>query len=186
MSKAEFDEFVKRQKIEKSIAPPIDWDAQRDEWLDYLNRLYAQIESFLEAYISAGEALCEYREITLNEDNIGSYVARQMLLKFGQQQVTFTPIGTLLIGTKGRVDVSGPAGKARLTLINKKVTHAHQLISVTVTVVGKDKAPRTPPENQPNEPIEWVWKIISRPPEMKFTNLTQEAFFEMILEVVNA
>jgi hypothetical protein len=185
--KRDFDEFVKRKQAEKAAAASIDWGSQRDEWLNYLNALYAQIESFLEAYLSAGEAQCEYREIPLNEENIGSYTAKQMILKIGRQEVTFTPVGTLLIGMKGRVDVLGPAGKARLVLLDKKATNARSLIKVSVSVVGKGKTPPSPPPvSQPLEPIEWAWKIVSRPPEMKFTDLTQEAFFEMILEVANA
>jgi hypothetical protein len=35
------------------------------------------------------------------------------------------------------------------------------------------------------ERIEWAWKISTPPPEMKFIELTQEAFFEMVLEVAN-
>jgi hypothetical protein len=185
MPKTDFDEFVKRQQAEKKEAA-FNWDSQRDEWLNYLNALYAQIESFLKSYLSAGEAQCEYRDWPLNEENIGSYTARQMILKIGRKEVTFTPVGTLLIGMKGRVDVLGPAGTARLALLDKKATSARSLIKVTVSVVGKGKAPPSPPStSQPRQP-EWVWKIVSRPPEIKFTDLTQDAFFEMILAVANA
>ncbi|MGB6325131.1 MAG: hypothetical protein WBG11_04975, partial [Methylocella sp.] len=163
MPKTDFDEFVKRQQAEKKEAATINWDSERDKWLNYLNALYAQIESFLESYLSAGEAQCEYRDWPLNEENIGSYTARQMILKIGRQEVTFTPVGTLLIGMKGRVDVLGPAGNARLALLDKKATSARSLIKVTVNVVGKRKEP-SPPMSPPQEPIEWVWKIVSRPP----------------------
>jgi hypothetical protein len=187
MPKTDFDEFVKRQQAEKEAVASIDWDSQRDDWLNYLDALYAQIESFLEAYVSAGQAQCKYREIPLNEENIGSYTARQLILKIGRQEITFTPVGTLLIGTKGQVDVLGSAGTSRFVLLDKKATNARSLVKVTVSVVGKGKTRLSPPpENQPREPIEWVWKIISRPPEMRFIDLTQDAFFEMILEVANA
>jgi hypothetical protein len=139
MPKTDFDEFVKRQQATTSDAASIDWDKQRDEWLGYLDMLYTQIESFLETYLSAGQARCEYSQITLNEENIGSYTAKQMVLKIGRQQVIFAPTGTLLIGMKGRVDVLDPAGGARLFLVNKKATSARSLIKVTVS------AGRTPP-----------------------------------------
>lgn len=186
MSRTEFDEFVKRQQREESSASKVDWDAERDQWLESLNALYAQIEKFLQAYISAGQARYEYRDVALNEQDLGSYVAREMILHFGRQQVKLIPIGAMLIGTKGRVDVNGPAGTARLTLIGKDVTDARQLLNVTVTGFGKEKSLRPSVGNRPREPMTRVWKIASRPPEMKFTELTQEAFFEMILEVANA
>ncbi len=71
-------------------------------------------------YIRKGEIKSEYRDITLNEENIGSYIARQMILRIGRQQVTMTPIGTMLIGAKGRVDVVGSAGRTRLVLVNSR------------------------------------------------------------------
>jgi hypothetical protein len=182
MAKNDFDEFIKRQQTSTSIASLVDWDKQRDEWLDFLNTLYTQIEAFLQTYISAGEAQRRYEDIELIEEGIGSYIARKLVLTFGRQEVIFTPIGTLLIGTKGRVDVRGPAGEARLVLVNKKATSARSLVRVTVSIGGKPP----PPPNEPTEPIEWGWKIVSRPPELKFLNLTKEAFFEMILEVCNA
>jgi hypothetical protein len=182
MPTTDFDEFVKRQQT-----AAIDWNKQRDEWLGYLDALYTQIESFLETYISAGQARCEYKEITLNEENIGSYTAKQMVLKIGGQQVKFTPIGTLLIAMKGRVDVRGRAGEARLFLVDKKATSARSLIRVTASVVRKgEKLPAPPPASQPTEPIEWAWKLASPPPDIAFIDLTQEAFFQMILEVANA
>lgn len=183
MASISFDEFVKRQQTASSDGSAVDWAKQRDEWLAFLIDLYSKIESFLRSYLSSGQVKREYHDIKLNEDYIGSYTAKRMVLKFGRQEVNFTPVGTLLIGSKGRVNVVGPAGSARLVLINKNATSAHSLIRVTARIVGQP-APLPPPE--PTEPIEWVWKIVSPPPTMKFINLTQESFYEMILEVVNA
>jgi len=182
MAKTDFDEFVKRQQRLPSNEGQIDWAGRRDEWLRSLDDLYAQIESFLEAYLASGQMRREFRQIQLNEESIGSYTAKEMVLKIGRQEVTFTPIGTVLFGMKGRVDVLGPAGGARLFLVNKKATSARSLVRVTVSIPGTTP----PPVRERTEPIEWVWKIGSPPPEMKFIDLTQQAFFEMILQVANA
>jgi hypothetical protein len=68
-------------------------------------------------------------------------------------------------------------------LTNKEVSNARQLIQVTVTVVGSRPPP--PPPDQVKKQIEWAWKISTPPPEMKFIDLTQESFFDMILAVVD-
>jgi hypothetical protein len=187
MPSTDFDEFVIRQQIEKAATASIDWNQQRDDWLLSLSELYARIETYLQSYRAAGQAEIEYRDIPLNEANIGSYTAQLMVLRIGLQEIQFTPIGTLLIGSKGRVDVLGPAGTSRLVLIDKKATNARSLIHIKVTtgVISASKPPPAPPPTMPSEPIEWTWKIVSRPPEMRFTELTQESFFEMILEVAN-
>ena len=184
MSKSDFDAFVKRQQTEQQEAAAFDPKEQLNEWLGYLDALYKQIAGYLQTYITSGAAQIEYRDIPLNEEFIGIYTAREMILKIGRSTVTFTPIGTMLIGTKGRVDVQGPVGTARLSLVNKQVTTARQLVRVTVRRPGDP--PPAPPSPEAIKQIEWAWKISTPPPEMKFIELTQETFFDIILAVANA
>lgn len=183
MSTADFDAFVKRQQAEKRQMAAFDPQQQLNEWLEHLEALYRQIENYLHTYIQAGTASVAYRSIQLNEEFIGTYLAQELVLTIGPSTVTFTPIGTMLIGTRGRVDVQGPLGSARLALVNKEVTNAHQLVHVTVRRVGDP--PPAPPTAQDVKQITLVWKISTPPPEMKFLELTQEAFFNMILAVAN-
>jgi len=184
MSKPDFDAFVKRQQPAQRDETGFDPERQLEEWLSYLDALYKRITEFLESYIKDGSAQIEYRPVQLNEEFSGPYDVREMRLKVGRSTIVFTPIGTMLIGSKGRVDVQGPIGSARLTLINKKVTSARQLIQVRVAFSGEP--PPAPPTSEAISNIEWAWKIVTPPPEMKFIDLTQEAFFDMILSIADA
>jgi hypothetical protein len=181
MNNKTFDEFVKGQQENEAEAASVDWDKQRDEWLAHLDHLYSKIESFLSKYVSSGQIRYEYRPVELNEENIGSYSARQMVLRIGRQEVDLVPIGTLLVGSKGRVDVRGPAGRAQILLVDSKVSDPRSLIHVTVSVGGK-----VPPRpRKRTQEIEWEWKIVTRPPERRFIEITQQTFFDLILEVAN-
>jgi hypothetical protein len=182
MDVKEFDEFVKRQQGPTPGVASIDWDNERKEWLDYLDKLYQKIESLLDKYVSAGQIQREYRPVELNEENIGSYSARQMVLRIGRQSVVLEPIGTLLVGSKGRVDIIGPAGKAQLLLVDSKASGPASLIHVTVGVGGKLPAP--PPPKSLQE-LKWEWKIVTRPPERRFIEITQQTLFQLIMEVAN-
>jgi hypothetical protein len=184
MSKSDFDAFVKRQQTEKQQEAAFDPKQQLAQWLGYLDDLYSRITAYLQAYIESGAAQIEYRDIPINEEFIGAYIARQMRLKIGRSIVTFTPIGTMLIGTKGRVDVEGPFGTARLSLVNKQVTSSRQLFRVMIT--RPDDRPPAAPPSETIKQLEWTWKISPPPPETKFIELSEEAFFDMILAVANA
>lgn len=177
----QFDEFVKRQQEMASEVASVDWDSERKEWLDYLDRLYKKIESLLHKYVSSGQIQLGYRQVELNEENIGSYVAKQMFLKIGPKSVVLEPIGTVLIGSKGRVDIIGPAGKAQLLLVDSRASGPASVIHVTVGV-GK-KPPAAPPK--PAREIKWEWKIVTRPPERRFIEITQQNLFQLIMEVAN-
>jgi len=69
-----------------------------------------QILGFLREYIKAGTISYGFTEIELNEPDIGIYLAKRMDIKIGRQSVSLVPLGTMLIGCKGRVDAQGPAG----------------------------------------------------------------------------
>lgn len=184
MSKSEFDAFVQRQQVKQQEEEAFDPKQQLDQWLGYLDVLYKKISEYLQSYVDKETAKIEYRETSLSEEFIGSYVAREMLLRIGRSTVTFTPVGTMLIGMKGRVDVQGPRGSARLTLVSKGLVFPHQLVRVTVRR-PEDPVP-PPPSSDEIKEIEWTWKIMSPPPETKFIDLTQEEFFRMVLSVADA
>jgi hypothetical protein len=174
MSKSDFDDFVKRQQAQKQDeAAAFDSKQQLDEWLSYLDALYKQITAYLQDYAKSGAAQIEYRDIPLNEEFIGPYTARQMIVKIGSATVTFTPIGTMLIGTKGRVDVQGPLGTKRLNLINKQLTSGRQLVQARVRMPGDP--PLGPASPEAIRQIEWAWKVNT----LKFIELTDEVFFDL-------
>ncbi len=177
---ADFDTFVKRQQPAFEEGQPVDWAKERDEWLSHLNELYGQVESFLAKYIKIGEIKCSYRDIALNEENIGSYRARQMILKIGRQEITMTPIGTLVLGARGRVDVEGPAGRTRFLLVDSRASGP--TIKMTINYRGKPEAPA--PEAAPKR-IKWVWKIATSPPSVQYIELTPESLFQALMEVAN-
>jgi len=176
----DFDAFVKREQTAAAEEERVDWAKERDEWLGHLKELYEQTESFLANYIKAGEITVSYRDIELNEENIGSYRARQMILRIGRQEITLTPVGTLLIGAKGRVEVVGPAGRTRLLLVNSEASGPR--IKVTVRIGGKSEPPAV--ETPPKE-IKWAWKLATSPPTIRYIELTQESLSQALVEVAN-
>jgi hypothetical protein len=176
----DFDAFVKRQQTGSNEEEGVDWGKERDEWLGYLKELYHQTELFLKEYTKTGEIKLTYRKIELNEENIGSYNAHQAILKIGRQEITMTPVGTLLIGAKGRVEVVGPAGRARLVLVDSEASRPRIKVNVSI---GRKSEP-TAAEAAPKK-IKWAWKIATSPPSVRYIELSQESLFRMLMEVAN-
>jgi hypothetical protein len=184
MSKKEFSDFINQQKppVEET---PIDWEAEKEEWLRYLDDLYKMIESFLNEYTDSGRISLAYQQLELTEENIGRYTVREMTLAFGTNRLTLTPIGTLLIGTKGRVDMIGPRGTVRLILADKKSTGIKIVMMSHVLEPGA--APTAPPFSKEASKPDWEWKIVvTLAPQLTYRNLTQESFFDAIMEISNA
>jgi hypothetical protein len=182
IEKSSFDDFVRRQEESAAEVENINWNKEKEEWLAHLDALYQKIEELLGEYVSSGRIRREYKSVRLNEQHIGPYVAKKMLLRIGPAQVELIPIGTLLVGAKGRVDVIGPAGKALLLLIDKKQDSWPP--RVVVKVVGGGKGQSAP--SKASRKIEWEWRIVTRPPERRLMEITQENLFQLIMEVANA
>ena len=190
MAVKEFDEFVKSQQETGQT----DWDREREEWLAHLDALYRSIETMLSTYTSSGQISIRYKTIELNEENLGSYQARQMILRIGRQEVDLVPAGTLFIGFKGLVDVIGSAGKARLALANKDrhSTLPEVAIHIPYVLPKTRQLIKIRNENTSDselvavtKKIEWAWKILPRPPGRQLVELTRESLFQLLMEVTN-
>ncbi|MFT0891027.1 hypothetical protein [Pseudochelatococcus sp. G4_1912] len=183
MSRADFDRFVTRQQAEEKAAKAFDPAQELVEWRHYLQLLFESVAEYMKSYISQGTAKIDYRDVELNEEFSGPYTVQEMLLKIGASTVVFKPVGTMLIGAKGRVDVQGPRGSARIALVNKALEHPRQLIKVTTHIAGEQPSEIAP---MPEVNIEWAWKLITPAPDIRFITLNQDVFFDMVLAIVDA
>lgn len=171
MTKNAFSKFVSDQgkaADDKSV------DDELVEWLAFLSELYVRTENSLLDYLQPGVLEVRYSPIELHEELVGTYSAEQQIILVGKNTVRLTPIGTFLIGTKGRVDMEGPRGVARLILAPKGATAPQVSFSST-----------TNPTTSPSPPIEWVWKFSTPPPQIRYTELTDETFRTALMRVVN-
>jgi hypothetical protein len=185
----QFKDFVQRHQRPALAENAVDWGKEREQWLTYLKQLYDCVDEYLKEYVAPGQVRVERSPMELNEENIGTYTATRLKIVIGDEDITLTPIGTLLIGAKGRVDVEGSAGTSRLVLIDKNATDASSMFRVKVTAIPLRRGLRSSVPMEPTPPgprkIEWTWKIVSRPPVMQFIELNKESFFQMLMEVSN-
>lgn len=179
MSTKEFDEFLSRQQ--QIPEAEIDWDEQRDEWLGFLAQFYAEVERYLAAYIASGKVSIQYEEIEIVEELVGRYTARSLRLDVAGHKARLDPIGTNLIGAKGRVDLEGASGKVRFVLVDENLPGPS--VQVAIRITDEPDHSEAEPEDEQEE-IKWVWKITTPPPRISYLELSQESFLQALLEVV--
>jgi len=93
MSKKDLENFL-NQNIENTQAN-VDWLYQRNEWLCYIEQFYDMVIKWLFRYIERGKIQVIRQNITLTEDNIGSYCTEKLILKLANKEVSLTPIGSV-------------------------------------------------------------------------------------------
>jgi hypothetical protein len=184
MPETSFDEFVRReQQATTSVnETPIDWLREKNDWLRHVNELFTKVAGFLREYVTAGQVAIDHGQIELNEDNIGPYVAPTMIVKIGRKTITMEPVGTLLIGSKGRVDVVGPLGRVQLLLLDSQVRALSDLIHVSVSIEGR---PQSPPASKHGAEIKWAWRIVTKPPRTALLEVNRDNFLSLLTELAN-
>lgn len=92
---------------------PIDWEANKAWWLEKLEALYGEIEAWLKPLADQDLVDASRDSVPLTEEHIGTYEADVLLLDFSGKIIVLEPRGTLLIGSRGRVDVFLRGHRAR-------------------------------------------------------------------------
>lgn len=172
-----FDDFVNQQIAKKE--PPIDWIQIRDNWKRHLDEFYQLAEGFLQKYVDQGKVCITTATKQITEQHIGSYNVKSLEVQIGPIKVQFDPIGTRILGAKGRVDMHGPHGTVRFVLVSKAAS------SPTIRVTIRDSSSEI--KDEPESVVEeWAWKILTPPPNIKYIELEDESFLSAIMEVANA
>lgn len=180
MGKVDFDEYIKKQTTSTETEIEIDWDREKEEWLSYLQEFYGLIECFVKEYREEGVISFTYLDKTINEKNIGEYTVRKMIMKIKNDEVVFDPIGTSVIGAKGRVDMNGCAGTVRFVLVNEHMFHTE----IKSTIQTKETFQSANNVHEAND-AEWSWKIASPPPSLQFIDMNEDSFFDALMEIIN-
>lgn len=177
MSKKDFEKLLDTHT--KPTKTEIDWSKQKDEWIEFIDLFYSKVESWLAPYKKQEKLDYKFESSLITEDYIGTYQVRTMIVNFAGQKFTIEPIGTLLIGTKGRIDMEGPRGSVQFILADKDSTGLKVTINMTI-----DGQPTQKAEDQKTP--DWTWKIVLRRPRtISYIELTEENFFAALMEIVN-
>jgi hypothetical protein len=86
------------------------------EWLSHLERLFTDIEAWLEPAKKEGLEI-ERGKVEISEEYLGTYVAPVLEIAFAGTRVRLEPVGRHVIGALGRVDVFSPLGVHKLVLL---------------------------------------------------------------------
>ena len=131
-------------------------------------------ETWFKPYVDAGKVTYKYTNVNLTEENIGTYSVKCMKIDFAGQSILLSPVGTLLIGTKGRIDMEGAKGKIQFILADKNSNG----MKVNISINKKED------ESEPKA-IDWTWKIVLKDSRsIKFDMLNERSFFDALMEII--
>lgn len=150
--------------------------------LDYSNTIklyqsrveyfYSQIKTWLRPLVDTGKLSIVQEEISLTEDSLGTYPINRMIISFGKFHIELRPIGTILIGTPGRIDMVYNGRIQKFILILENIHNAGQIEKVKKV----DK----------NKKAMFVWKYISDEEQNIYEIVEKHSFETLLVNLINA
>lgn len=179
MANTAFSDFIEQQIAPPAtVEPEVDWDLEREEWLQYLDQFYKLVEGYMREYVDQGKVRLQRGVKKLHEEFIGDYPAATVTLHIGRNRIVFDPVGTNLIGAKGRVDMRSAKGTVKFVLVPEDATAMRWRSHIGL---ADDPVPDEPVERVEN----WAWKIATPPPKVRCLELCKDSFQDAIMGVVN-
>ena len=127
----ELETFLRQKKTHYDTQRvAIDREGNKKIWLNGLDRLYTNINAWLNSLIQEKIVAVNYEEMILAEDFMVSYRVKNMHITVGAELVSLKPMGMNVIGAAGRVDMEGEEGTVMLVLLSKEVNHYQWYIVV--------------------------------------------------------
>lgn len=189
MDQASFESFVKQhQPLQRDSGrfadEQVSAQEELEQFLQQLDTLYEAVKSHLEPFIRAGQITIESGTIRLFEEQVGRYEAASMLVRVGRIPIQFEPVGTFLIGMKGRVEVTGPAGSAAVVLVSKEARDVSHLVRVASSISHPGISMKIEIGAPVSDlPITWVWKLMTASAQRLFIDFDAETLFQLIAEL---
>ncbi|OQW87372.1 MAG: hypothetical protein BWK78_09195 [Thiotrichaceae bacterium IS1] len=176
MGLKDLETFLVKQTHQTKIPREVNWVKVKTEWLEQINGLYSQVIGWLSQLNHANQIQHEFRKLILNEEHLGDYPTQMLVLKLANQEVILEPVGRIIIGATGRVDLRGRAGEVKLLLVEPTA----KSIPIKMTLSASKQRQPSPVKDQ-----KLVWKIGGPPPVFRLTDLDENSFADALLEVMN-
>lgn len=163
---------IAKQNNYKQGGKLIDWEKKKNDWLEQLTLLYQKIEQWL----SDVEGIKTQRQqIWISEEYIGRYQVDRLLVYVGDNLITFTPRGTIILAAKGRIDVHSSSNKRAMIVLQKKGERPKIIVEINS---------EPPPPKPETETIEYEWVIVNEKKRKDCIVLNEDTFTDFIADLI--
>jgi len=185
MSIKSLKDIINQQKREEEDSSEDSFipEEQIEEYKSLLEQLYKLTTDALSELINENLIQVKKEKINIYEESLGNYDVDMLLLTINSNKIKFVPAGTMLIGSKGRVDVYGPFGSEKFMLIRKGISKPGDLIKVSISGQSGKIQTSTPKKLTIDD---WEWKTLpSESKWMKFDDVTSETITDLVMRMIN-
>lgn len=174
----DFQKFIKEQN-ERSVERKKEFDPQKriEQFRECVADLYYLVDTeWLNEELANGSVTTGTTPITVTEERLGAYQIDAKWIQIGEHRLLLRPVGTIIIGTKARVDLIYKSIDRMFVLVGENIEGARDMISIHVE---GEPAPKR------KEPGKAVWKIVNPQGRYDYLKANKSNFEKVIMEVIN-
>lgn len=152
----------------------------------FKNRVYefydCVTQNWLKELIKSQKIICSRKEISITEKDLGTYSLDEMILTFGRFVIRLTPIGTILWGTPGRIDMTYEGNSMMFVLIDERIKNAAMQMAKDSTGCEQETVVK---EDNLLLKRRYVWKYISDAQLYTYSIVDKQSFQDLIVGLIN-
>lgn len=167
-------------KIEKTEGKAcLDVDSVIDSFKSRVAEFYKYVtEDWLKALIESHKINYSLNKISITENDLGTYSLDEMVLTFGKFVIRLTPIGTILLGTIGRIDMTYEGKSRMFVLIDECIKNA-------AMQMAKETKSNAVEEDNLIPKKRYVWKYISDIQLYTYEKVDKQSFQNLIVGLID-
>jgi len=181
MGKEKFEKFIKQTDTDEE---KINWEEKKQLFIKKVVEFYNIIDKYLEPY--QNDIAMKNSEITIYEEKLGNYEVEKRTLDIKGNTIELTPIGSILIGVWGRVDMEGPNGTVKFVLVPENSDSVKIETAILLTDEDRKKwKEKQAMEDKKRAESTKVWKVATPAPNIKYLDLDADVFFDKLMEIID-
>jgi len=183
MSKTSFKAFIEQEKAVETRQRSIDWEEKKRTYLKRVDELFNEVRIYLREFVESKDIQIKETAETIEEEYIGEYEVPVLRIQLYGKHADLVPAGTNMIGTPGRVDLIGSFDTIRFILADKK-EKSPQIFAGT-SWMPEDRKRAREKEESISRKRNYVWKIITDPPDIRYIELKEASFLSSLQKVLD-
>lgn len=112
----DFESFVREAVKEDEGHQKFDAQKEINIWTRKLDELIHIARQSRDSFIADGTLGFAIEPFPMREEQLGAYEAKRVRIVLGSKVAELKPVGSMMVGARGRVDLIGRKGVARIVL----------------------------------------------------------------------
>jgi|GEM_PF-1984243 len=176
MGLKDLETFLENKDDTKQI-----WEKDKKNWLKNLKDLFETINNWLKPLSNKQLINLKKEIITITEPYIGEYETEQIIITLRNSIILIKPIGTLIVGAYGRVDIIGHKKDIKILYVPED---SKNMKSVYTQLINSKNLTETEAESLKNK-LNLTWKIATNPPNVQYLPFDENSFSDLILDLIS-